>query len=296
MGPSVKRLGCGCGQTFATQVGLNEHHRLVHGATPVVPSLKGKRDKRSDPASIAERQRKRLATIANRTPEEQARINEIYRQAQLKRWGKIRAALGGPKPITPEPPPPPPPEPVPTVARLRLNLMEAIEALVREEVSRALVAREPAESVVIPASQFAPRPLVVEKPPIKIPNISMPQPPPAERPVAPSPNGNVIRSTALTPDPGPQEVETVTEPDDPVNAHRNLGMRAAIAIAHRLGIRVRKNSSGELEFSHPFYFRRLRVNHARHTAPRVLLTMLRVVDASIKAGKPVREGPTGGLG
>lgn len=222
--------------------------------------------------------------------------------ATAEKLDEIRASIAIPLINHPWTPPPD----LPThIDHLRSNMAEAIAAFVQAEVARQLAARspeaaEPVGTKSAPASEPPPAPVPAPVTPPHPPrgwkrekerNISMPQPPPAEKPVAPS-VARVIRQHAVE---EPAESVAVDEPDDPINAHRNLGMRAAIAIAHRLGCRVRKNSAGELEFSHPFYFRRLRVHHGRHTAPRVLLTMLRVVEESNKAGRPVREGPTGSV-
>lgn len=172
---------------------------------------------------------------------------------------------------------------------LRRQLADAIAALVDFEVLRVLAAARTPTDVVKP-----PEP------------VNVPITPKLDRTI-PLPRGDWTATRAVRlhkvepvekpplPAPLPEEVETVNEPEEPENVHRNLGMRAAVAIAHRLGIRVRKNSSGEIEFAHPLYPRRLRVNVARHTAPRLLLTMLREVDKSIKLGRPTRVGPTGSV-
>ncbi len=67
---------------------------------------------------------------------------------------------------------------------------------------------------------------------------------------------------------------------------RQVSLREAVGIARSLGCSVEPCvRNGEIEFSHPRYFRRVRVNARRKDTPRIVMTMLRVLvgDASAEA-------------
>lgn len=307
-------IGCGCGEKFKTQAGLNEHRRLNHARSPFttvtkaapLPLMSKQRLSWQNPARRAA---KAASTKAQwQGPQREKLIAAIrlgqQRRRERERLEKEKVVAAGSAFVPQISLPPPDPRPVPAATytpppivdvnyrerdRLREQLTEAIAALIDFEIRQALVPR------VAPAPE--PAPVVQPPPPFPAPETRTIPLPRADWPATRALRVHKVEPVERPPlpPPLPAEVETVTEPDDPINAHRNLSMRAAIAIAHRLGIRVRKNSAGEIEFAHPLYFRRLRVNHARHTAPRVLLTMLREVEKSIKIGKPTRVGPTGSV-
>lgn len=311
-------IGCGCGEKFKTQLALNEHRRVKHAKGPFTtvttaapipmalpPEPKRPPGRRNwDPDQRAAK----AAAVKAQWQGQRERMLAAVQAGQRKR--RERERLEKEKALAPVSLPRPPQEALPTIAfdegaGIRQRLADAIAELVAFEVRRAL---GPKQFVGVVHPAWGPELLeeVVwcrgpEKP------APPPEPPPKpERTVPlPRPDWEATRSVRVhriepvekppAPLPLPKEVEVVTEREDPVNAHRNLGMRAAVAIAHRLGIRVRKNSSGEIEFAHPLYPRRLRVNVARRDAPRLLLTMLREVEKSIKLGQPTRVGPTGSV-
>lgn len=296
-------IGCGCGEKFKTQAGLNEHRRLRHLKSPafVEPTVTMRRSTRRISWTDARRAIKAAQTKAQWQGPGREKLLETIRAAQRRRRERERLARSTEPqqpqqaPAVPDPklPLPAPIAPVSDLEYLKRRVANAIADLISFEIQRALAIVAPVvpnKEVAAPAPEAASS--VVSQPPPQI----------AKTVPLPRKNWGAAREIRVhriepepLPDPLPKEVETVREPEDPENIHRNLGMRAAVAIAHRLGCRVRKNSSGEIEFAHPLYFRRLRVNAGRHTAPRVLLTMLREVEKSINLGKPTRVGPTGSV-
>lgn len=75
---------------------------------------------------------------------------------------------------------------------------------------------------------------------------------------------------------------------------RQVSLREAIGIARSLGCSVEPcHRNGEIEFAHPRYFRRVRVNARRKDTPRVVMTMLRVLAGDAAAEAEANEPQVG---